>query len=78
MPKTVPAGATPETSGGVGPGAWIDVGDASLRSDLASGGKAALVGYGSATVEGALDDLYAANAAQGGKLVLILLATFLI
>jgi hypothetical protein len=65
--KIVPAGSTPASSGGIGPGAWIGVGDASLRSDLASGGKAALVGYGSTTVKGALDDLYAANAAQNGK-----------
>lgn len=36
LPKTVPAGSTPETSGGVGLGAWVGVGDASLRSNLAS------------------------------------------
>lgn len=34
FPKTVPAGSTPETSGGVGFGAWVSVGDASLRSEL--------------------------------------------
>lgn len=33
-PKSVKAGSTPETSGGVGPGAWVSVGDASLRRDL--------------------------------------------
>ena len=32
--KTVPSGSTPETTGGVGPGAWVSVGDASLRSEL--------------------------------------------
>lgn len=32
LPKTVPAGSTPENAGGVGLGAWISVGDASLRS----------------------------------------------
>ncbi|UYF53903.1 hypothetical protein M2R49_13830 [Citrobacter amalonaticus] len=36
LPKTVPAGSTPESSGGVGPGKWVSVGDASLRGDLAS------------------------------------------
>lgn len=36
FPKTVASGSTPETSGGIGLGAWISVGDASLRSDLAS------------------------------------------
>jgi len=65
--KVVPANSTPESTGGIGPGAWIGVGDASLRSDLASGGKAALVGYGSTTVKGALDELYADNTEQGGK-----------
>ncbi|MEM7831866.1 hypothetical protein Q4Q80_16965, partial [Morganella morganii] len=36
LPKSVPAGATPESSGGVGIGVWVGVGDASLRSDLSS------------------------------------------
>lgn len=36
LPKNVPSGSTPETSGGVGLGAWVSVGDASLRSNLAS------------------------------------------
>ncbi len=35
LPKNVPAGSTPETSGGIGLGAWVSVGDASLRSALA-------------------------------------------
>ncbi|QIO02153.1 haemolysin-type calcium binding [Salmonella phage heyday] len=35
LPKTVAAGSTPETTGGVGLGAWLSVGDASLRSELA-------------------------------------------
>ncbi len=34
LPKYVPAGATPESAGGVGIGAWVGVGDASLRSEL--------------------------------------------
>lgn len=34
FPKAVSAGSTPETSGGVGFGAWVSVGDASLRSQL--------------------------------------------
>ncbi|WP_444878421.1 endonuclease/exonuclease/phosphatase family protein [Citrobacter koseri] len=34
LPKEVPAGSTPESTGGVGTGAWIGVGDASLRHDL--------------------------------------------
>lgn len=31
LPKNVPAGSTPESSGGIGLGAWVSVGDASLR-----------------------------------------------
>lgn len=37
LPKTVAAGSTPSSTGGVGVGAWVDVGDAALRSELASG-----------------------------------------
>ena len=36
LPKTVPTGSTPETSGGIGTGAWLSVGDAALRSELLS------------------------------------------
>lgn len=34
--KVVAAGSTPATSGGIAPGAWVSVGDASLRSNLAN------------------------------------------
>nr|DAL48938.1 MAG TPA_asm: tailspike protein [Bacteriophage sp.] len=34
LPKNVPAGSTPETSGGIGLGAWVSVGDAALRTDI--------------------------------------------
>lgn len=34
LPKSVPPSSTPYTSGGVGVGAWIGVGDASLRNDI--------------------------------------------
>lgn len=36
LPKEVPADSTPETSGGVGLGAWVSVGDAHLRKELFS------------------------------------------
>lgn len=36
FPKSVPANSTPESSGGVGPGAWLDVTDATLRAALAA------------------------------------------
>ncbi len=34
FPKDVPAGSTPDSTGGKGIGAWVSVGDASLRSQL--------------------------------------------
>ena len=34
FPKTVSSGSAPETAGGIGIGAWVSVGDASLRSEL--------------------------------------------
>ena len=34
QPKVVPPGSTPESAGGVGPGKWVGVGDASLRGQL--------------------------------------------
>ncbi|GKX60637.1 tail fiber/spike domain-containing protein [Leminorella grimontii] len=44
LPKTVPAGSTPDSTGGVGVGAWIGIGDASLRDDLSKPGGDRLVG----------------------------------
>lgn len=35
FPKTIPANSTPVSTGGVGLGAWLSVGDASFRSELA-------------------------------------------
>lgn len=36
LPKSVPAGSTPASTGGVAMGAWVSVGDAALRTDLLS------------------------------------------
>lgn len=36
LPKTVPAGSTPQSTGGIGLGAWLSVGDATLRENLSS------------------------------------------
>ncbi|MEY0834250.1 hypothetical protein AB7273_19955, partial [Providencia alcalifaciens] len=36
LPKQVPAGSTPQSTGGIGKGAWVSVGDASLRGDISS------------------------------------------
>ena len=38
FPKVVPAGSTPESSGGIGPGAWVSAGDTSLRGELNTAG----------------------------------------
>ncbi|QXV76169.1 lateral tail fiber protein [Escherichia phage AugustePiccard] len=45
LPKVVPAGSTPESSGGIGPGAWVRASDTSLRANLASGSGSSLVTY---------------------------------
>ncbi|MEY0216873.1 glycosyl hydrolase family 28-related protein, partial [Providencia rettgeri] len=36
FPKQVPADSTPQSTGGIGKGAWVSVGDASLRGELPS------------------------------------------
>lgn len=43
-PKAVEAGSTPETSGGIGLGAWVSVGDAVLRGELADEDGLKLIG----------------------------------
>lgn len=47
LPKVVPAGSTPDSTGGVGTGAWLSVGDSTLRSMLASSVGAAVIGSAS-------------------------------
>jgi hypothetical protein len=44
FPKVVPAGSTPNSTGGIGTGKWLSVGDAVLRSMLASSSGASMVG----------------------------------
>lgn len=43
FPKTVAAGSTPASTGGEGPGAWLSVGDATLRNELTSNSGAGIV-----------------------------------
>lgn len=45
LPKIVSAGSTPESSGGVGLGAWVSVGVASLKSELAKPTGAGFSGF---------------------------------
>lgn len=50
LPKNVPAGSTPESSGGIGLSAWVSVGDASLRANLADSDGAKYIGSGERTL----------------------------
>lgn len=43
-PKIVPEDSTPQSAGGIGPGKWLNVGDAALRSELALPGGAGIIG----------------------------------
>ncbi|WP_445611729.1 tail fiber/spike domain-containing protein [Hafnia alvei] len=68
QPKVVPAGSTPDSTGGIGAGAWVSVGDAVIRSDvnnfvwhnsidlviakMASGDAVSIVCYGDSTTDG--------------------------
>lgn len=45
FPKTVPAGSTPDSTGEVKLGAWVSVGDASLRTNLSSFNGAGMIGH---------------------------------
>ena len=45
FPKDVPPKSTPTSTGGVGPSAWVSVGDSALRANLASGSGSSLVTY---------------------------------
>lgn len=62
LPKSVPAGSSPATTGGISPsGDWLDIGDASLRSDLSATGGADLVGTSAGiTAQETIDDIYGA------------------
>ncbi|MEW2738057.1 hypothetical protein ABZ131_02640 [Providencia rettgeri] len=56
LPKQVPAGSTPQSTGGIGKGAWVSVGDASLRSDLKNG-DGSLIGVGSGTLKDLIESM---------------------
>lgn len=60
FPKVVPASSTPATTGGVGIGAWVGIGDASLRSDLisSSGGPIVNISKVTANPQGNLQQLF--------------------
>ncbi|MCX8303591.1 tail fiber domain-containing protein [Enterobacter pseudoroggenkampii] len=54
LPKVVPPGSTPDSTGGIGTGKWVSVGDASLRTELASSasGKGVALVYGAVKKSG--------------------------
>ena len=69
FPKVVASGSTPASAGGVGLGAWLSVGDASLRSNLASsdagkGGNLVTLESGD-TVQEAISDLFTGRGEDG-------------
>lgn len=58
QPKVVPAGSTPDSTGGIGEGKWVGVGDASLRTDLSGNDGASLVGTNTGeTVQQKIDEV---------------------
>lgn len=73
IPKVVLSGSTPATAGGIGTGLWIAVGDAALRSDLASkteGRGASLVGTsGGSDVQRELDAFKSTSSGEGAALI---------
>ncbi|WP_272677439.1 hypothetical protein [Providencia sp. PROV076] len=54
LPKQVPAGSTPQSTGGIGKGAWVSVGDASFRSDVKNG-DGSLIGLDHGTLKDAIN-----------------------
>jgi len=76
LPKHVDAGSTPTTSGGIGVGAWIGIGDASLRAMLATVAGAGMVGAADkdgnpSTVQAELDDLHEQTSHIGGDISVV-------
>lgn len=68
LPKQVPTGSTPESTGGIGKGAWVSVGDASLRGDILSS-----VGYKNIGSFNSISELrqYNASSLNTGSRVLV-------
>lgn len=70
LPKTVDANSTPATTGGIGGGKWVLVGDSSLRSELSGSDGSARIGYKGSTLQAELDsngllDYYISQMAAG-------------
>ncbi|EOZ9304835.1 hypothetical protein ACQYD9_004682, partial [Enterobacter hormaechei] len=67
--KVVPNGSTPGSTGGVGVGAWISVGDSALRSMLASEQGVSMVGGIAMELDSQAD--LATNTTVQGRLVAV-------
>jgi len=76
LPKVVPAGSTPASTGGIGPGAWVNKGDASLRNDLSLSTGSYLSGFRQTTVGARLATEVKITDFGGGESVLDNLAAF--
>lgn len=50
VPKVVPPASSPATTGGLGTNGWLDIGDASLRGDLAATGGSSIIYDAKSTV----------------------------
>ncbi|CNG29722.1 glycosyl hydrolase family 28-related protein [Yersinia kristensenii] len=61
FPKVVPVGSTPDTTGGIGTGKWLSIGDAVLRSDLKS-----KIGYSEIGEFASINDLRSYSALSAG------------
>ena len=58
FPKNVPAVSTPDSTGGIGVGKWLSVGDATLRSDLRKNTGATIIGTDTGdNVQKRIDDI---------------------
>lgn len=60
LPKTVPAGSTPASTGGVNASGWLPISDTTLRGGLADGNGADLVGFlmpGAGTISRTVQDI---------------------
>ncbi|MFW7251051.1 glycosyl hydrolase family 28-related protein [Enterobacter sp. BNK-34] len=64
-PKVVPANSTPESTGGIGAGKWLGVGDSTLRGELAEPDGSGMVGHGDKTVDDALTELEKTQSKDG-------------
>ena len=54
LPKIIEADSTPQSTGGIGGGAWVLVGDSSLRNELLQNDGAKIIGHKNGTVDSAL------------------------